>query len=558
MNIILNKLPNPLPDNTFVGLDSEWWGLNSKQLHRPTSGRFAALTICPNDEDVYVITDENLVEIALGRVDNCVWCFHNARFDIRLLRTFVEIPPRTRLWDTYLIERILWNGFYQHFGLDHLVRRYLDEQLDKSLQTSFEDQEEMSQEQLEYAARDALDGRRVALAQKDIITPAQFKSWMTIDAPCMWAVMDFCGLHLDKEKWLKLAETNKQRQLDIDAELPFNPRSPKQVKEFFDKELDMQLKSTGAEILKKLEGTSGWKFASKILESRKYSKRASTYGVNFVNDFVEYDEDGLAWIYSDFNPIGAETFRMSSRNPNAQNQPARDTLEFRECYTAPPNHKMIVADWKSQEPRITAEITKDPDLIQIFRDDKDVYTEMQIVYVKMMNRDDPGRSVMKDIFLGMTYGLTKYGMSKRYGMPKKDAGEFLDAGHKMFPVTSRRMEEFGKQRKKVTTLTGRTIWLNPYSYQVSNNGRNSPIQSVAADQMKLSIARLHRQQMKDYGKCFIAAPVHDELVLIVPSNLSEKVKNEVEKTMQTVAEEICPHLSFPVDVKVCDNWAQGK
>ena len=557
MEIHVNELPPPiLPPNILVGVDIEWHGLPDNQLHRP-GGKFAALSICTDDVNSYVITDINLVDLALGRIEDCVWCFHKSLFDLVHLRTIREIPPRSRLWDTLLIERILWNGLYNEFSLADCARRYLDIKMDKDLQKSFKIVSELTDEQIEYAAKDAWIGRQVAVEQSMIISPEQFKHWREIDGPCVWAILDFCGMHLDKEKWIALAEKNKEREAAIDATLSFNPRSPKQVKEFFKNELDIKLKTTGVEALEKLKDTTGWEWAEKILESRTYGKRASTYGLKFVEDFAETDEHGQSWIFADFNPIGAETFRMSCRSPNMQNQPARDTLEFRECYTAPLGYKMIVADWKSQEPRITAEITQDPRLKQIFIEGKDVYVVMEELSVSM-GYGDPGRKSMKDIFLGMTYGLTEWGYAKRYGVPKKEAAEFLEAGHRMFPVVSDVMEQFGKQRKKVTTLTGRTIWLNPYAQQVENNGRNSPIQSVASDQMKLSIVRLWKQQMKDYGKCFIAAPIHDELVLIVPEELAEKVAKEVEHTMSTVAQEICPSIEFPVDVIICDNWAEGK
>ena len=107
MKIHIDKLPDAQPDNTYVALDVELFGAEKHRLHRPT-GKFACLTICPDGKNVYLIADESLVDITLGRIDNTVWCFHNAQFDLQHLRRWADIPPRKKLWCSLIIERLLW------------------------------------------------------------------------------------------------------------------------------------------------------------------------------------------------------------------------------------------------------------------------------------------------------------------------------------------------------------------------------------------------------------------------------------------------------------------
>ena len=81
---ILQGIPPRQDKNCFVGLDTEWFGMNGKQLHRPTSGRFGCLTICPNDEDVYFIPNPEHIQPALDNIEHCIWTTQNGKFDFVL------------------------------------------------------------------------------------------------------------------------------------------------------------------------------------------------------------------------------------------------------------------------------------------------------------------------------------------------------------------------------------------------------------------------------------------------------------------------------------------
>src|SRR4030066_776921 len=99
MNII-HDLPPQLPDNAYVSIDSEWHGINQATMHRPTTGKFACLTLCYQPDEVYFIDDANKVQEALNRIDNCVWVIQHAKFDITHLRKHAFIQPRKKMIDT--------------------------------------------------------------------------------------------------------------------------------------------------------------------------------------------------------------------------------------------------------------------------------------------------------------------------------------------------------------------------------------------------------------------------------------------------------------------------
>ena len=533
MNIIKSPPPQ-FPDNSFVSFDVEMFGMDKKQLHRPNSGNFACLTVCGDNNDVYITFDEADVREALNRINDCVWVAHNASFDITQLRRYADIPQRKKIWDTLIIERILWSGYYNLFGMGNCARRYLDVYVDKTLQKSFSNATEMTEPMIEYACLDAFYERQIALEQKKIMDKDDFKIYSTIDRPTMWAVMDFQGFAIDVDKWLALAELNKQRTKAIDEGLDFNPHSWQQVKKKLLATGFKGLPSTGVSVLekwmKKYPKAEAFELSQLTIESRKYRKRASTYGKPFIDDFLEYDNE-IPVIYAEFEVNKAETGRMASSSPNMQNIPARDTKEFRECFIPRPGNVLIICDQSAQEPGILAYLSQDEKMLSIFRQGKDIYIELgRDVYGQELTKKDPRRDDMKSNILGIAYGLSKYGLAEKIGCSTKEANELLKKTFKAIPQAAQWGNKQAEKTKVVHTILGRKCWLNPYTYQCANNARNSPIQGTAADIIKKSIVYLH--QNWDFDCPFgVVAPVHDELVLDVPKELAPEIAKFVSDVM---------------------------
>jgi len=90
MNVHVDKLPKRQPDNTWVGVDIELFGMEKGRLHRPDNGTFACLQVAIG-EDVYITTDVNIVPVMMQRIDNCIWTMMNAKFDLTLFYQFCLI-----------------------------------------------------------------------------------------------------------------------------------------------------------------------------------------------------------------------------------------------------------------------------------------------------------------------------------------------------------------------------------------------------------------------------------------------------------------------------------
>jgi ribonuclease D len=167
MNIHIDELPPIVGPKEWVGLDIEIFTNKGDldHLHRPHTGRFACLQIAVG-EDVYIITKEGQVQAALDAIDNATWVIHNGKFDLLHLRRWAKIPPRKKYYDTMYIEKILWSGYFIHFSLAAVVRRYLGIYLEKEVRDTFEGATELSSAQLEYAALDPYYTLLVAKEQR--------------------------------------------------------------------------------------------------------------------------------------------------------------------------------------------------------------------------------------------------------------------------------------------------------------------------------------------------------------------------------------------------------
>ena len=562
MNILLNKIPKPLPDNAFCSIDVELFGAEGHRLHRPT-GKFACLTACPDGENVYLIDDEKVVDILLGRIDNCVWVFHNAQFDLRHLRRWSKVPPRKKLWCSYIIERLLWSGYYDSFSLKDLTRRYLDQYLEKEARETFSTAQELSPELIEYAAKDAIATWKVAQEQKKLVEkrPDVWRIWKEVDRDAIWAYLDFMGFRLDVEQWKQLAIENETKAQELKDSFPFNPASPKQVKETLREMGFVGLPSTGVNVLEQYirqkPDCEASKVAQDVLDFRKVAKLASTYGMNMIEKYIE-EENGYHIIYSNFNVTGASSGRNASSDPNLQNVPFKREPLFRKPWIARPNNKLIVADWSAQEPREHAYLTQDEHLINIFKSGKDPYIETaKRVYEKEITKDDPYRDIMKASFLGATYGQTPKGLEQTYGIPVDEGEKLLHKFWMGFPDSAMWCTHQRKKKDYVESVMGRRLWVNRHNDAYERNNLNHPHQATAADMMKIAVLKIHQNWNFDcpFG---VVAPIHDEIVLDVPEKLAPEIAEFVSHTMIEVAEIMCEGIPFVANAKIVDNWLEAK
>lgn len=562
---IRREIPPELQASDWCAIDLEINNMEKSKMHRPT-GTLACATFYSGGEDVYIVEDIRDLPQALENVSKAKWAFHNAKFDIFHLRRYVNVPINMRVWDTQLVEQIRYSGKYGDFSLADLARRYLDLYMEKETREEFSSNYgEMTQSQIEYACIDTIVTYQVLIAQRTSIDAYDLKIWKEQELPFLWTLLSIKGIKLDQEEWLRIARDNGSKAAAIQnkygKKVPkigakgqplksfvfegINLASPKQVKERL-WSMNFKVAKTDEETLSPL--VDRCEFAKDLLDFRNLSKRSGTYGEDYIEKFVEADGK----IYTDYFQMGALSGRMSSRSPNLQNQP-RDG-GYRECYVAEDGNVIVVADWASQEPKFAAHITGDENLIDALNSKEKLYIRVARDALGIeVKKGEPAYNHMKSTILGLFYGMSAKGLSERIGVQEEEAKEMIAAILRAYPkvgqwITASRQNFV----PYVTSVSGRKIWLNEYTNAWRRAALNYPIQSSAAEAMKIASWRI----VRDWdGECPIRLFVHDEVVCEVTAERSEEFKAFLEKVMIDAAEELHPSVHAGVEIGVGSSWA---
>jgi len=303
-----------------------------------------------------------------------------------------------------------------------------------------------------------------------------------------------------------------------------------------------------------------------ILEHRQLSKLKSTY----VDALPQLVDPLSGRVHTSFGQASTATGRLASSNPNLMNIPIRTELgqRIRRAFKAGrPDHIMVSADYSQIELRIAAHLSGDPKLLGAFAAGQDIHTATAAAVFKIpIETVDPNqRRLAKVANFGSIYGQGEYGLSQQLGITGDVAREFLG---QYWSTYSRLREYLDDVRKKareegfVVSDTGRRRAipdLRSPNFQLRGAAErmaiNFPMQSLAADLIKIAMVRLHREIDADEIEGRMLLQVHDELLFEVPRSELDQFAEKVPRIM-TGAYEL--ETGIEVEMKVGPNWADMK
>lgn len=305
---ILNEIPVDIKNGQLVAIDIEMFGQTKTRLHRP-HGTFACISIAVEGrKEVYQLYDSNDLKKLFQSLKHCTLVGHNMSYDLKQLTPrFVEIQPRF-VWDTMLVEQSMFGGYYQHFSLRDLVRRYFRVVISKEIRDDFSERTDMNSEMKRYAAEDAMWTLKIAKEQQEYKDSPAFAAYREVDEKMIWPLLDIVGIPVDAAAWKFAVDGFEMKAQILQSELGFNVNSPQQVIKACASS-GIHLQDTKATTL---EAYKGKPIIDNILTTRMYRKAVSTYGLKWLDKFVE--DDGK--VYASWHNIGTETGRMSCVSGN--------------------------------------------------------------------------------------------------------------------------------------------------------------------------------------------------------------------------------------------------
>lgn len=337
-----------------------------------------------------------------------------------------------------------------------------------------------------------------------------------------------------------------------------NPRSPKQVKEFYETQ-GLRLASTNKETLNGLAerlDPNSWagQFTAGLLEHRFESKRYGT----FVKGIRQRMYGGR--VFTTYLLHGTTSGRLASRNPNLQNI-VRDKAIRRQFVASKPGNVLVQADYKQAEGRAIAWLAQDEYLRDIFANpDKDLFDRLGLGLYKDLfdpkNKEQRVRT--KAYFYGTAYGREHYSIAREYKLQLEEARRELEAFRASIPATVAWQEQikarvwagkdlvspFGRRRRfaLVTPQNADDVLKEALSYLP---------QSIASDICLSALIRL-RPMLRGIG--FIRLTIHDALVVEAPESRVADVQYMLRTEMVEAARRITDYVPFEVDVSVGHSW----
>ena len=351
----------------------------------------------------------------------------------------------------------------------------------------------------------------------------------------------------------------------------FNINSPKQLGDilFIKMNLPSGKKtktgySTDVMVLEDLE-SYGYDIARLLLDYRKLNKLKTTY-VDTLPNLV----DSNSRIHTSFNQIGTATGRLSSSEPNLQNIPVKtdDGIKIREGFVAEEGKVLMSIDYSQVELRVLTSMSKDENLIEAYREEKDLHDLTARRIFNLSDSDDvtrEQRTIAKIINFSIIYGKTAFGLAKELKIPVKDASEYIKKYFEQYPrVTTFEKEviEFGEEHGYVKTLFGRKRYISgidsknkTIKAQAERMAVNTVIQGTAAEVLKKVMLKVY-ETLKDKDDIALLLQVHDELIFEVEESSVEKYSEILADIMKNTVK--LEDVNLNININIGKNWAEAK
>ncbi len=387
--------------------------------------------------------------------------------------------------------------------------------------------------------------------------------------------MEQCGVGIDTAGLGKLSREVSRQLADLTEEIhgtageEFNINSNRQLQYILFDKLGLPSArktktgySTDVGVLTEL--ASEYEIARLILRYRQLAKLTSTY----IDALPRLVNPRTGRIHTSFNQTVTATGRLSSSDPNLQNIPIRTDLgrQIRRCFVPREENILMDADYSQIELRIMAHLSRDPALVEAFKEGADVHrrTAARIYGIAEDDVDDAKRANAKTINFGVMYGMGPRGLSKALGISLEEAklfiNEYFDRHPGVKEYIDRAIHE-ARENKFAQTLLGRR---RPLPEIDSGDGRmrsfsermavNMPIQGTAADMIKIAMVNIDRVMAKRGVEGRMILQVHDELVFDIPPAERDAVEELVRTLMESAIDLEVPLV---VDIGTGGNWLEA-
>jgi len=582
----LDEMIKELSDAKEFCIDTETTGLD------PWQSELVGIGLCAKPgRAFYVPTKLAASSAELKKIlanDNIKKIGHNIKFDLEVLEA--NSYKLTAVSIDTMISSYLLNAATRQHSLDGLAFNELGYQMQPIEELIGKGKNQITMDLVEpkkvswYCCEDV----DMTLRLKELFVPklkeeGLEKIFNDIEMPLVevLAGMEKNGIKLDTKFLNRLAG---EVEIDINELVvdiyklsgqEFNINSPKQLKEILFEKLGLHPienrknksgLSTAAGELEKMLGQHP--VIPKIMQYRELAKLQSTY----LLALPELVNKKTGRLHTSYNQTIAATGRLSSTDPNLQNIPIRGEgagSKIRQAFVAERGFKLLSIDYSQIELRIVAHLAKDAKMLEVFKKGEDIHTKtaMEIFGVSQDNVTKDMRRDAKTINFGILYGLSSFGLSSRIGeVTRAEAKEFITKYFTAYPAVESYIEQIKLQVNQEGFVKNELGRLRKFPEIRSSQffvraaaeraAVNFPIQSLAADVIKVAMINIHRyigESENRMSEIKMLLQVHDELVFEVKE---EKTEVWAKKLTSLMEDAIKLSVPIKVDARLGDNWGE--
>src|SRR6476469_4042777 len=580
----LRKAIEILATQSVVGLDTETTELD------PFTSRLRLIQLATTDR-VFIVDLDHFANGDSAKSDALaplrrllaaprpIKIAHNAKFDAKFIKHNLGVDL-VGLFDTLLASQLVGAGdIEERHGLETVASRYLNEAVDKSERLSNWNLE-LSEAQLEYAARDAaiLLPLREKLIER--LKSESLVKCAQLEFECVMPVVDIelAGFYMHKDRWREQLGIVEKRRVELAEQLQQVLAEESSQGTLFGgpqrdaPNLDSQQQLTKA--LNRLgipvpDSTRNWKLQplaaeypviATLLEYRTVQKALTSYGTNMI-DMISPTTGRL---HADFRQIGAPTGRFSCSNPNIQQVP--HAVEYRRCFNGhPEGRKLVIADYSQIELRILAEFSGDRAFIQAFNSGADLHrvTASQVFNAQLDQVTKEQRDFAKRLNFGVVYGIGAQRFALMTGLSVSEAENVLRryfGTYRELDIYLRDAANRAVSERQSRTASGRLVrfrYDENDRQQISmtqRNGKNTPIQGTSADILKRAL-RLLKDELANTNARIVNI-IHDEIVVEADADEAPDVAAKVERIMCAAGREYLKTVPVKVETEIADEWVK--
>lgn len=458
------------------------------------------------------LTEQDIAE-EFSRLTDVKIIMHNGKFDYKVIKCTTGVQLKV-FWDTMLAVRILDEnekraGLKEQYidKIDPTISKYSIEHLFEGLEYALFEPELFAL----YAATDAFMTYELYKWQKERFDRPEHKKlyrlFLDVEMPIMEvaAEMELTGIEIDlayaqrlsdkyhrmlEEVQIKISEQLEEyrgviSQWRLTDEANFHQRNTKPNKNgeyTYKKSKSEQLKDppeltsptqfaillydvlkippvdqkdprgTGESIIKKIDNP----LCALVLQQRGIDKLLGTY----IDKLPKCVNEGSGRLHASFNQLGTETGRFSSSDPNLQNIPSHEKA-IRMMFKATDGYVMVGSDFSQQEPRLLSGYSQDENMINAYRQGKDLYATIASKiyhndYWDNMEHTEDGaanpegkkrRSSVKGLLLGIMYGMGPASLASTIKGTIQDAQKIIDDFYREFPKVKRWIDKTNEDAK---------------------------------------------------------------------------------------------------------------